>query len=154
MWMKFFSDLFSIWRSNKNVLSQSQLCLTNSFCGQRKRLPWYCSTYFIQHYISSCVLYHNFWHVMQATKKKVIFFIHKVNSRILWLCIRIKYFFLTQLCVIFSVISIFTFFFALTNSQLRRQFGDENRLLKSFQALACEFPLIFYDKSCFFSLRV
>lgn len=34
-WMKFFSDLFSIWRSNKNVLSQ--LCLTNSFCGQGKR---------------------------------------------------------------------------------------------------------------------
>ena len=72
-WMKFFNDLFSIWRSNKNVLSQ--LCLTNSFCGQGKRSPlrlWRVRRYLIvvaYEVISfNTVLNHNSWHVMQATK--------------------------------------------------------------------------------------
>lgn len=96
-WMKFFSDLFSIWRSNKNVLSQ--LCLTNSFCGQGKRSLlrlWRVRRYLIvvvYEVISfNTVLNHNSWHVMQATKK----FHSQVNSHITGYGLK------SQLCVILS----------------------------------------------------
>lgn len=136
-WMKFFSDLFSIWRSNKNVLSQ--LCLTNSFCGQGKRSLlrlWRVRRYLIVvayeviSFILSLIIILDMW-CRQQKNSFTSQFSHN------WLRIKIS-------IVCHSVI----FFCA----QLKT-ICVENRLLKSFCALACErFPLMFLSKGFLFLL--